>query len=127
MLLGTQMAEGFMSYAPRAIRAIFVGVLVAACAFVLAQGSKAATITVNAPDAYGRVFVDVVGDIDSDDYKAFQQKVANLHNVVQRNVIVTLASPGGHAVAAMAIGEFISSRGWTTYVPSGIHVRAVVV
>ena len=99
-----------------ALRMIFVGVLIAACAFVLAQGSSA----VNAPDAYGRVFVDVVGEILPDDDKAFQQKVANLYSVVQRNVIVTLASPGGDAVAAMAIGKFIRKRGWTTYVSSGI-------
>jgi len=45
-----------------ASRAVSVGVLIL-CTLGLARGSNAATITVNPPDAYGRIFVDVVGEI----------------------------------------------------------------
>ena len=90
----------------------------AACGLFVAQ-SEAATITVNVPDASGRTFVDLVGEIQPNDEKAFQQTIDGVHDIMQRNVIVTLSGPGGNAFAAMKIGEFIHTRGWATYVPSG--------
>ena len=55
--------------------------------------ARGASITVNAPDAYGRIFVDVVGEIVAGDEKAFEQRVAILrtHN---DKVIVSLSGPG---------------------------------
>ena len=100
----------------RSLQAAFFTV----CGLFVAQQSDAATITINAPDAYGRTFVDLVGEILPDDEKNFEERVANLGSVMQRNVVVTLGSPGGHAIAAMAIGELINKHGWTTYVPSGM-------
>jgi hypothetical protein len=102
-----------MSCAPRAI---FVGVLIAACIFVLAQGSNAATITVNAPDGYGRTFVDVIGDFVADDEKTFEAKVGTLGD--PDKVIVTLMSTGGHP-AAIEIADLIRLTGMTTFVPAG--------
>jgi hypothetical protein len=103
-----------MSYGWRAVL-LLVGVF----ALFLAQRATAATIIVNTPDTYGRTFIDVVGEILPGDDKTFEQKVVNLYKLAQRSVIVTLASPGGSALTAMAIGELIKTRGWTTYVPSG--------
>ena len=71
------------------------------------------------PDASGRTFVDLVGEILPNDEKTFQQTIDGVHDIMQRNVIVTLSGPGGNAFAAMKIGEFIHTRGWATYVPSG--------
>jgi hypothetical protein len=61
--------------------------LIPALIIMLAQGSLAATITVHDSDANGRVFVDVVGDINPDDAEIFESKTANL-----RNVIIALGS-----------------------------------
>jgi hypothetical protein len=65
----------------------------AACGLFAAQQSEAATITINVPDASGRTFVDVVGEILPNDDKAFQQTTSNVQNIMQRNVIVTLSTP----------------------------------
>jgi len=40
----------------------------------LAREAVAATITVHEPDGEGRVFVDVVGQINDDDFKTFKEK-----------------------------------------------------
>jgi hypothetical protein len=80
--------------------------------------AKAASITVNAPDADGRIFVDVVGEIVAADEKAFEQKVATLHTNIGK-VIVTLSGPGGEALPAMKIGQLIHEHGWATHVSSG--------
>ena len=65
-----------------------------------------ATITVNAPDAYGRTFVDVIDEITANDDAAFDKKVTVLHAQADK-VIVTLSGPGGVALTAMKIGELI--------------------
>jgi len=80
--------------------------------------AESAEITLHSPDAYGRFFVDIVGEITPNDEKAFEQKVKVLYTQYDK-VIVTLSGPGGVALAAMQIGEFIHKYGWTTYVPSG--------
>lgn len=100
------------------VRASFVRLIVAACAFLLDQESFAATITVNGTDAYGRTFIDVAGEIVVGDDQTFQQKVAVVHAGVDK-VIVTLSGPGGAAIPALNIGELIHKNGWSTYVPSG--------
>jgi hypothetical protein len=80
--------------------------------------AESAEIAVNAPDAYHRIFVDIVGEITLDDDQAFERKVAVIH-AHDDKVIVTLSGPGGVALTAMKIGEFIHTNGWATYVPSG--------
>jgi hypothetical protein len=94
-----------------AILAVMEGVWVASPA-------NSATIIVNAPDAYGRTFVDIVGEIAANDDAAFQKKVTDLQAHADK-VIVTLSGPGGVALTAMKIGELIHKNGWGTYVPSG--------
>jgi len=94
-------------------RATFAVLLVVA----LARGSNAATITVNAPDAYNRVFVDVVGKLEDGDEKNFKEKVRVLTD--PEKVIVTLTSDGGSFVAGFDIGNYIRLTGMTTFVPAG--------
>ena len=97
------------------VRGVILGSIVG---LWLAMPAEAASITVNAPDEHGRIFVDVVGEIVAGDEKDFEQKVAILHTHVDK-VIVTLSGPGGAALPAMKIGELIHGNGWTTYVSSG--------
>ena len=99
-----------------ASRAVSVGVLIV-CALGLARGSNAATITVNPPDAYGRIFVDVVGDILLEDDKTFQAKIGR--PVDPEKVIITLVGDGGDALTAGAIGDIIRLTGMNTFVPVG--------
>src|SRR5262249_10447571 len=97
---------------------ICVAILAVMESLCVASPANSATITVNAPDAYGRTFVDVVGEIDANDDATFEKKVTVLHAHVDK-VIVTLSGPGGVALTAMKIGELIHKNGWGTYVPSG--------
>jgi hypothetical protein len=99
----------------REMRAFILGSIVG---LWLVMPAEAASITVNAPDGHGRIFVDVVGEIVAADERAFEQKVAILHSHADK-VIVTLSGPGGAALPAMKIGELIHENGWTTYVSSG--------
>jgi hypothetical protein len=103
---------------------------------------NAADITIQHPDAWGRVFVDIVGEIVAGDDKAFEQRVAAAVHwtptsssslagspppsletkpaaVLSNLVIVSLSSPGGEFLPAINIGEFIHNHRWSTYVPSG--------
>jgi hypothetical protein len=80
------------------------------------QESNAATIIVNAPDVYGRTFVDVVGDLADGDDKAFMDKVGT--PAEPEKVVVTLMSNGGQP-SAIGIGDFIRLTGMTTFVPAG--------
>jgi hypothetical protein len=84
----------------------------------LAAPARSATITVNAPDSFGRTFIDIVGEIAINDDAAFEKKVAVLREHSDK-VVVTLSGPGGVALTAMKIGELIHQNGWGTYVPSG--------
>ena len=79
---------------------------------------NAADITIQRPDVWGRIFVDIVGEIVTVDDKAFEQRVAkkiDLPNLI----IVSLSSPGGDFSSAINISEFIHNHRWSTYVPSG--------
>jgi hypothetical protein len=55
--------------------------LIAATIIVLAEGGMAATITVHAPDGEGRVFVDVVGTINDEDFKTFKEKTDQIYPI----------------------------------------------
>jgi TonB family protein len=95
--------------------------LIGATIIVLAEGGMAATITVSDRDGEGRVFVDVVGTIDADDFKTFKEKTDQIYPVgpghPNKQVIVTLISNGGHAKPALLIGDWIRKRGMSTFVP----------
>jgi hypothetical protein len=79
----------------------------------IAGATHGATITVHPEDAYGRLFVDVAGDITLADIKQFSDKVASLPT---EKVYVSLSSDGGDAVAT-AIGDYIRLSGMKTLVP----------
>jgi len=77
----------------------------------------AATITVHAPDGEGRVFVDVVGKINDEDFKTFKEKTDQIYPIRPGHLIVTLMSYGGSIGAAVQIGDWIDKRGMSTFVP----------
>ena len=83
----------------------------------MAHKAEAASIIVNPPDAYGRTFVDVFGELALDDVKTFQDAVRGLTD--RDKIIVSLNGPGGEAIA-LQIGELIRLSGMKTYVaPNG--------
>ena len=61
-----QAVTGMRAFAPLLVLAIMEGLWLASPAY-------SATITVNAPDAYGRTFVDVVGEITANDDAALKR------------------------------------------------------
>jgi hypothetical protein len=80
-----------------------------------------ATITVHEPDGEGRVFVDVVGTINDEDFKTFKEKTDQIYpsgaGYPRKQVIVTLVSYGGSINPALQIGDLIRKRGLSTFVP----------
>ena len=80
-----------------------------------------ATITVHEPDGEGRVFVDVVGTIDDEDFETFKEKTDQIYPIAfghpKKQVIVTLVSYGGSTNPALQIGDWIRKRGMSTFVP----------
>jgi hypothetical protein len=56
--------------------------------------AESAEITVNAPDAYHRVFVDIVGEITPNDDQTFEQKVATLQAHYQAQTPYLSQDPG---------------------------------
>ena len=94
--------------------------LIGAAIVVLAKGAMAATITVHEPDGQGRVFVDVVGQINDEDFKTFKEKTDQIYPIgvgPNKQVIVTLISYGGHAKGGLLISDWIRKRGMSTFVP----------
>src|SRR5262245_4849115 len=89
--------------------------LIGATTVMLAEGSSmAATISVYPPDGEGRVFVDVVGKIDDEDYESFKEKTDQIYRGAgdpKKLVIVTLISNGGAIGPAMDIGRLVHKRG----------------
>ena len=77
-----------------------VALLIGLC---VTSAAQAATIIVHPEDNYGRIFVDIAGDITLADIKTFSDKVARLPS---EKVYVSLNSEGGNAVAA-EIGNYI--------------------
>src|SRR5262249_41149585 len=95
--------------------------LIGAAIVVLAKGGMAATITVHEPDGEGRVFIDVVGRINDDDFKAFKEKTDQISPIgpghPNKQMIVTLISLGGGMYPALLIGDSIQKKGMSTFVP----------
>jgi hypothetical protein len=87
--------------------------LVLLAALCVASAAQGATITVHPEDSYGRIFVDIAGDINLADIKNFSDKVEHLPS---ESEYVLLSSEGGDARAA-AIGEYIRLSGMKTLVP----------
>ena len=90
----------------RALQVIFFS----ACVVFMTQESDAATITVNAPDIYGRMFVDVVGDLAAGDEKTFIDKVGT--PAEPEKVIVTLMSNGGQFYPPSSSATSSASPAW---------------
>ena len=94
-----------------------------AVSIIVPTEALSATITVHEPDGEGRVFVDVVGQIDKDDFKTFKEKTDQLYPTAfghsKKQVIVTLVSYGGSTSPAFQIGDWIRKRGMSTFVPGG--------
>jgi hypothetical protein len=86
-----------------------------------AQGALSATITVHAPDGDGRVFVDVVGQINDEDFKTFKERTDQIYPIgaghPNKQMIVTLMSYGGSISPALQIADQIRKRGMSTFVP----------
>src|SRR5262249_27033878 len=95
--------------------------LIGAAIIVLAKGGMAATITVHEPDGQGRVFVDVVGQINDEDFKTFKEKTDQIFLIgadqFNKQVIVTLISNGGSMHPAWQISDQVRNRGMSTFMP----------
>jgi predicted metalloprotease len=95
--------------------------LVAVTIIAPVREALSAAITVHAPDAEGRVFVDLVGTINDEDFKTFKEKTDQIYPIgaghTNKQMIVTLVSYGGHIGPALQIGEHIRKRGMSTFVP----------
>ena len=94
--------------------------LVAATIIVPTGEALSATITVHEPDGEGRVFVDVVGTINDEDFKTFKEKTDQIYPIgagyPRKQVIVTLVSYGGSINPALQIGDLDTQTGY-------IHLR----
>jgi hypothetical protein len=75
-----------------------IALLIGLC---VTSAAQAATITVHPEDNYGRIFVDIAGDITLADIKTFSDNIARLPS---EKVYVSLSSEGGSAVAAEKSG-----------------------
>ena len=79
-------------------QAVKTALVVALTIVAPAREVLSATITVHAPDGDGRVFVDVVGPINDEDFKTFKEKTYQIYPIgAVKQVVVTLISNGGHA------------------------------
>jgi ATP-dependent protease ClpP protease subunit len=96
--------------------------LVAVTIIAPVREALSATITVHAPDGDDRVFVDVVGQINVEDFKIFKEKTDQIYPIgaghPNKQVIVTLISNGGSMKPAWQISDQIRKRGMSTFVPS---------
>ena len=92
-----------------------------AATIIVPTEALSATITVHEPDGEGRVFVDVVGTINDEDFKTFKEKTDQIYPIgagyPKKQVIVTLVSYGGSINPALQIGDLIRKRGLSTFVP----------
>jgi hypothetical protein len=91
-------------------------ILIAGYGAVASRSANAATIIVNPPDAFGRTFVDVIGDLEVGDDANFEAQVGIPAD--PEKVIVTLMSNGGNPVA-IGIGDLIRLTGMRAFVPDG--------
>jgi hypothetical protein len=101
----------------QAVKSALVAVLIMAPA----REALSATITVHATDGVGRVFVDVVGQINDEDSKTFKEKTDQIYPIgaghPNKQMIVTLISNGGSMKPAWQIADQIRKRGMSTFVP----------
>src|SRR4029077_12440781 len=92
-----------------------------AVSIIVPTEALSASITVHEPDGEGRVFVDVVGTINDEDFKTFKEKTDQIYPIgagyPRKQVIVTLVSYGGSINPALQIGDLIRKRGISTFVP----------
>jgi hypothetical protein len=93
----------------RSARYMRAAMLVAA--FCFETEAQGATITVHPEDSYGRIFVDIAGEITLTDIKTFSDKIEHLPS---EKVYVSLSSDGGIAVAGLFIGNHIRLSGMKT-------------
>jgi hypothetical protein len=102
--------------------------LIGATIIMPAGEGTAASITVHAPDGKGRVFLDVVGPINDQDYKTFKEKTDQINPIgasgFKKQVIVTLISPGGN-LTGLHIGELIREKTMSTFVPEDRECMSV--
>ena len=103
----------------RLVSASMLALRLAGCAF--SWEALSATITVHEPDGEGRVFVDLVGTINDEDFKTFKEKTDQINPIgaghFKKQVVVTLVSYGGSIHPALQIGDLIRKRGLSTFVP----------
>ena len=105
----------------RVMRQAVKAALIALMIIAPAREALSATITVHEPDGEGRVFVDIVGTINDEDFKTFKEKTDQFYLTAvghpKKQVIVTLISYGGRINAALQIGDRIRKTGMYTFVP----------
>jgi uncharacterized protein len=105
----------------RVMRQAVKAALIALTIIAPAREALSATIRVHEPDGEGRVFVDVVGPINEEDFKTFKEKTDQIYPIgaghPNKQVIVTLISYGGSAKAGLQISDWIRKRGMSTFVP----------
>jgi hypothetical protein len=105
------------SVMPQAVKAALVALTIIAPA----REALSATITVHEPDSEGRVFVDFVGKINDDDFKTFKEKTDQIYPIgaghPKKQVFVMLMSCGGSGIPALQIGDWMRTRGMSTFVP----------
>jgi hypothetical protein len=103
------------------MRQVVKAALVAVLIIAPAREAWSATITVHATDAVGRVFVDVVGQINDEDFKTFKEQTDQIYPIgsghLNKQMIVTLMSYGGSIGPALQIADQIRKRGMSTFVP----------
>jgi hypothetical protein len=108
-----------LSVMRQALKAALIGAII----IVLAEGGMAATIMVHEPDGEGRVFVDVVGQINDDDFKTFKEKADQIYpsgsGHPNKQVIVTLMSYGGSISSGLQTGITYGKR---VYPPSSLAI-----
>jgi hypothetical protein len=76
-----------------------------------------AAVTVSSPDSFGRIYLDISGEIQDSDYETFKTQVES--NPDSKRAVVRLQSIGGAAYASLEIGKLIYRRKLSTYVPKG--------
>jgi hypothetical protein len=103
------------------MRQVVKAALVAVLIIAPAREAWSATITVHATNAVGRVFVDVVGQINDEDFKTFKEQTDQIYPIgsghLNKQMIVTLMSYGGSIGPALQIADQIRKRGMSTFVP----------
>jgi hypothetical protein len=88
-----------------------------AAALWLVGQAHAADIVVNAPDASGRVVIDINGDLNRGDEQTFQPLIKGMRDY--EHIYVSPVSRGGLAIPALLIGQIIHDTGMNTTISPG--------